>query len=76
VSADARVKRARIGPVDLDEVAGGVAQVQLHRPVGQLVHAREERAVVAQSLLAGPPVDGVEVVDVQPNVVELRRLHV
>ena len=70
------VERARIGPVDLDEVAGGVAEVHLCRPVRQFVHPREERVVVAKALLTGAPVDGVEVIDVQAHVMELRRLGV
>ena len=74
--ADARVERVGVGPVDLDEVAGGVAEVHLCRPVRQFVHPREERVVVAKALLTGAPVDGVEVIDVQAHVMELRRLGV
>src|SRR5438105_510818 len=74
VFLDARIQRLRIGPVDLDQIAGRVAHVHLHRSVGQLVHLREERAFVVELALTRGPVHGREVVDVQRDVVKPRRL--
>ena len=76
VLAYARIQRVRVGPIDLHQVVGRVAEVHLDRPVRQLVHPGEECARVLQPLLARAPVDGLEVVDVQGDMMKPRRRHV
>ena len=61
-----------VGPVDLDEVARGIAQVHLDGPTGQLPDGRVAPPVPDAELL-GLPVRGLEVVDVEGEMVPLRR---
>ena len=73
VGDDRAVERARIRPVDLDEVAAGIAQVHLHLAARQLADG-SERVRVADPELREPDVERLEVVHLQAEVVESRRL--
>src|SRR5215210_3100026 len=69
---DLAVERRNIGPVDLDEIARRVPQVHLDGPVGQLPDGGVASAV-PHSKLPGPLVRGLEVVDVEREVMSGRR---
>jgi hypothetical protein len=61
--------------IDLDEVAAGVAQVELRRVAGQLEEVVAERVVVVGADLARAAVHGREVVDREGEVVMARRVR-
>src|SRR4051812_30761284 len=71
---DRPVDGACVGPVDLHEVARGIAEVHLQRAVVELAHVR--LAAVEQPALARLAIRRLEVVDVEADVVEVRRGHV
>ena len=73
---DRAIERAGVGPVDLDEVARGVAQVHLHGAVDEHAHVGRPRVAVEQPALERDRVGGLEVVDVEADVVELGRRRV
>jgi hypothetical protein len=62
--------------VDLDEVAGGVAEVELDDVAGQLDQAVAERPVVEGAAALGGAVDRLDVVDRDAEVVVRGRLEV
>src|SRR5215211_2511091 len=69
---DLAVERRNIGPVDLDEVARRVTQVHLDGPVGQLPDGGVAPTIPHAKLL-GLLVRGLEIVDVEREVVSGRR---
>src|SRR5262245_18249556 len=70
------VERRHIRPAAFDEVPRRIADVHLDASVGQLVQRLEERVALEDVELLHTPIRLVEVVDVDPDVVELRRLSV
>ena len=69
---DIAIERRNVGPVDLDEVARGIPQIHLDGPAGQLPDGRVAPSVPDAELF-GLLVRGLEVVDVEGEVVPLRR---
>src|SRR3954463_1318401 len=70
---DRAIERTGIGPVDLDEVARGIAQVHLHGAVIEYAHIGRPRVAVEEPALERHAVGRLEVVDVEADVVELGR---
>ena len=66
------VEGRHVGPVHLDEVAGRVAEIELHAAVGQL-HDRVAEGVVEDAEVLGAEEDALEVVDVEGEVLVCRR---
>ena len=62
--------------VDLDEVAGGVPNVELDDVAGQLDQVVAERVAVERAAPLGRPVDRLEIVDGDPQVMVTGRLDV
>ena len=67
---------AHVGPVDLDEVPCRVADVHLHPSGGVLVDVGVPRAGVERAELLRLDVHGLEVLDVEAEVVVRRRVRV
>src|SRR6266540_830641 len=68
-----QIEARDVGPVDLDEVPSGVADVHLHRSARELANGGAERALLEQAELFRLQVGGLEVVDVERDVMELGR---
>ena len=62
--------------IDLDEVPGGIAQVQLDDVAGQLDQVVAERPAVERVAALRRPVDGLQIVDGDPEVVMAGRPQV
>src|SRR5215203_3487917 len=68
---DLSVERSHVGPVDLDKVARRVTQIHLDSPVWQLPDCGVAPAV-PDAQFPGPSIRGLEVVDVESEVMLLR----
>src|SRR6266516_2783362 len=70
---DRPIERGDVGPVELDEVSGRIADVHLYGPVRQFPHGRAEGLVVEQVELLRLQVRRLEVVDIQGEVMRTGR---